>query len=653
MRRLPVALRYIFSVYVIGILFFFFFRLVLVLNNLHAVAQLPDKVSLMLQAFFMGFRFDTVISGYMLALPALILFVAELGRFLSRGLLLSVHIFICLLYIICFFGCAADIPFYYTFSNRLNITILNWTDSPKFMMKMVVQEWSYLAYLFMFLALSVFFVLALKKVYKKNVARLQATDLRKGFAIKLIASLVALGLLFLGIRGRVEKKSPIMIGTAYFSNYDFPNQAGLNPMFTFIHSWLETQKEENKRLNLMEDSVAIKLAQQELHIVPEKIDEISPIARTERPEEVPQKRNVVIVLMESMSAFYTSHAGNPNHLTPHLDSLADHGYYFNNFYSAGIHTFNGIFSTIFSFPALLARHTMVGTTIPKYTGLPYVMKKNGYETMYFTTHDAQFDNVGGFLKANNVDRVISSADYPANAVVSALGVPDHFMFDYSIPVFNSYYNQHKPFFAVLMTGSNHKPYVVPDGIPFKPKHTEVREGAVEYADWAIGRYIDSMSKQPWFSNTIFVFVADHGTWEDNGYPGLPGSLNHIPFIIYSPLLKDAPRVINNVGGQIDVFPTICGLLHFYYTNNTMGVDLLHEVRPYIYFSADDKIAVADTNMLFLWNKDGSEGLYTLKEQRKDILSAHLANADSMKNYAFSMLQTTQWLLMNNKTGPIL
>ena len=97
-------------------------------------------------------------------------------------------------------------------------------------------------------------------------------------------------------------------------------------MFTFIHSWLETQKEENKRLNLMDDTMAMKLAQHDLHIVPEKIDEISPIARIERPEEVPQKHNVVIVLMESMSAFYTSHAGNPNQVTPHLENLADHGY---------------------------------------------------------------------------------------------------------------------------------------------------------------------------------------------------------------------------------------------------------------------------------------------------------------------------------------
>ncbi|MGN6568714.1 MAG: LTA synthase family protein [Flavipsychrobacter sp.] len=653
MKRLPVALRYIFSIYLIGILFFFVFRLVLVLNNLHAVVQLPGSMSLMLRAFFMGFRFDTVISGYMLALPAVILFIAELGRFLSRGLLLTIHVFICLLYVICFFGCSADIPFYYAFSNRLNITILNWTDSPKFMMKMVVQEWSYLIYFFMFLVLSVLYIFIVKKVYNKSVARLRNTDLKKGFVVKFIASIVALGLMFLGIRGRVEKKSPIMIGTAYFSDYDFPNQVGLNPMFTFIHSYLETLKEENKKLNLMADSAAIKLTQHELHIMPAKYNELSPIARNETYEEAPEKHNVIIVLMESMSAYYTGHTGNPNQLTPNLDSLADHGYYFSNFYSAGIHTFNGIFSTVFSFPALLARHTMVGSTIPKYTGLPYVMKKNGYETMYFTTHDAQFDNVGGFMKANNVDRVVSSADYPADAVVSALGVPDHFMFDYSISIFNSYYEQHKPFFAVLMTGSNHAPYVVPDNIPFKPKHLEVRDGAVEYADWAIGRYMDSLSKQPWFNNTIFVFVADHGTFEDNGYPGLPSSLNHIPFIIYSPLLKDAPKVINNVGGQIDVFPTICGLLHFYYTNNTMGVDLLHDKRPYIYFSADDKIAVADTSMLFLWNKNGAEGLYRLKEQRTDILSAHIANADSMKNYAFSMLQTTQWMLLNNKTGPVL
>jgi phosphoglycerol transferase MdoB-like AlkP superfamily enzyme len=206
----------------------------------------------------------------------------------------------------------------------------------------------------------------------------------------------------------------------------------------------------------------------------------------------------------------------------------------------------------------------------------------------------------------------------------------------------------------MMTGSNHAPYALPKNIPFKP-HTDVRDGNVEYADWAIGHFISEASKHSWYSNTIFVFVADHGALEPNGSSGfgdMPYALNHIPCIIYSPVLTDAPRLFSQPGGQIDVFPTICGLLNLTYINNTMGVDLLSQTRPYMYFSADDKVSVADNASFYTWHTDGRESMYGFNNREQDILSSHRAKADSMKHYAFSMLQTTEWLLKNNHTGPV-
>jgi len=651
MIRLPFSVRYLFRIYCIGILFFTFFRLVFLFKNIDAVAQIP--VATMLEALYMGFRFDTVISGYLLALPFVLLSVLDYVHFLRQGVLLTAHIFLSVVYSIAFFACATDIPFFLAYNNRLNITILNWTDSPKFMVKMVATQWSYLVYFLLFLVVAIIFIILLTRIYKKFAAELKS-ELHKTKLSLLPISILIGGILFIGIRGRVEQKSPIMIGTAYFSKYDFANQSGLNPVFTFIHSWLESLKEENKHLHLMDDKEAIKLAQNDLY-VPLGSKYNSPLAHMVYGNMPTEKHNVIIVLMESMSAGFMRHGNNTLGLTPVLDKLADNGYYFSNFYSAGIHTFNGIFSTLYGYPALLARHTMQGTIIPHYTGLPYVMQQNGYETLYFTTHDDQFDNVGGFVTANHINRVVSTSDYPANAVVSALGVPDHYMFDYAIPIFDNYQTQHKPFFAAMMTGSNHAPYASPADLPFSPKHVEVREGNVEYADWAIGHFLSEASKHAWYNNTIFVFVADHGALEPNGADGfddMPYSLNHIPFIIYSPLLKDAPKLFTQPGGQIDVFPTICGLLHFSYINNTMGLDLLLQHRPYMYFSADDKIAVADTTHFYTWHTDGRETIYAFNNRQQDILQAQRGKADSMKQYAFTMLQATEWLLQNGKTGPV-
>jgi phosphoglycerol transferase MdoB-like AlkP superfamily enzyme len=287
--------------------------------------------------------------------------------------------------------------------------------------------------------------------------------------------------------------------------------------------------------------------------------------------------------------------------------------------------------------------------IPHYTGLPYVMKQHGYETVYFTTHDDQFDNVGGFLRANYIDRVVSKVDYPSSAVINTLGVPDHYMFSYALPVLNDYYKTGRPFFATMMTVSNHPPYEVPADIPFKPKHREVRGGCVEYADWAIGQFMKQAAKEPWYNNTIFVFLGDHGAWANDPYGGLHPELNHIPCIIYSPLLPDAPKVFNEPAGQADVFPTLAGLLHFSYVNNTMGVDLLQHTRPWVCFGSDDKFGVIGRGKLYVWYNTGDENLYTLGEKR-EVLAENRAEADSMRNYAFAQMQCAQWMQQQGKTG---
>jgi phosphoglycerol transferase MdoB-like AlkP superfamily enzyme len=600
----------------------------------------------------MGYRFDTVISGYMLALPLVILTLAEFGRFLYKGILLAIHIFICTVYSIAFFGCAADIPYFLTYNNRLTLSILNWIDSPGFMVKMVFTEWDYLIFFILFLVITAMFIFVITRIYRKYAREIAGKKANTRF-VMIFASLLAMCVLFIGIRGRVAAKSPILIGTAYFSKYDLANQTGLNPIFTFMNSWFESMKGENKSLHLMDDKTAIKLVKDYLQVP--KSNYASPIAREVHSDSASPKYNVILVLMESMSASFTRHGGCDKNLTPVLDSIADRGYYFSNFYSAGFHTYNGIFSSLYGFPALLARHTMIGATIPHYTGLPYIMKQNGYKTIYFTTHDDQFDNVGGFTTENYMDSIISQKDYPYSAVVGALGVPDNFMFNFSIGIFNRFNDLKKPFFATMMTGSNHAPYIVPEGIDFTPKHEEVRNGTVEYADWSIGCFLDSAAKQPWFENTVFVFVADHGAFDGAdtsvGFPGMPYALNHIPMIIYSPRLS--PRVINNVGGQIDISPTICDLLHFSFVNNTMGIDLLKDKRPYMYFSADDKIAVADTSYFYIWYTNNvPDKLYSFADKNTNIISKHRILADSMKQYAFSMLQVTEWMLQNGKTGVV-
>ncbi len=648
--KIPIHIKYIGLVYLSGILFFTLFRLLLLFTEIKQLQILPDKFTLISKAFFMGWRFDTVISGYLLFFPLLILSIASFFRFNKTFIYKFLHYIIFLFYVVAFLICAIDIPFFNYYFSRLTIVVLSWMQNASFGFKMIFEEISYLIYFFVFIAVCIAFYLVLLLIKKKMIVNVNTyfSNNKKTFYLKQFTfSILALAIMFLGIRGRIEKKSPIKVGTAYFSNYAFPNQLGLNPVFTFIQSYIDKINPENESLHLMDEKLAIKNANQFLNINNDSV----PFVREIKGNFNPIKANIVVVIMESMSANKMGRFGNTKNLTPFLDSIAKVNYSFDNCYSAGLHTFNGIFSTLFSYPALLKQHPMNGTVIPQYSGFSNTLKIFGYQNIYITTHDEQFDNVSGFLHANGFDKIISQKDYPSSQILSTLGVSDHYMFEYAIPVLNEIHKQNKPFFSTFMTASDHGPYIIPKGIDFKPNNKDIRDGIVEYADWAIRHFITQASQQTWFNNTIFVFLADHGAVVGSNVYDMPISYNHIPLIIYAPKLLKEAKAIENPAGQIDVFPTIMGLLGYNYVNNTAGIDLLKETRPFTFFSADDKIGCTNDEFFYVYRTNGSESLYKYKNQdTHDYLPQYKSLADSMKTYSFSMLQASQWMVNSKKIG---
>ncbi len=308
-----------------------------------------------------------------------------------------------------------------------------------------------------------------------------------------------------------------------------------------------------------------------------------PIARQVLPDSTGEKKyNVVLVIMESMSTAKMGRHGNTKNLTPFLDSISNEGYYFENIYTAGIHTFNGVFSTLFSFPAIYRQNPMKESTMFRYNGIGHALKKNGYSTTYFTTHDGQFDNIEGFLRANDFENIITLADYPSEKARTTLGVPDDYMFEFSMPVMDGLYDENKPFFVAFMTASDHGPYYLPEY--YKPRNKDIKDQMVEYADWSLRKFISLASEKEWFGNTIFVFIADHGA-PINAVYDIPLDYHHTPLVFYAPgILKDA-RSFDCIGGQIDVFPTIMGILNQPYINNTLGIDLTFRKQAiYLYKS---------------------------------------------------------------------
>ena len=278
-----------------------------------------------------------------------------------------------------------------------------------------------------------------------------------------------------------------------------------------------------------------------------------------------------------------------------------------------------------------------------YQGMASTLKKLGYSTTYFTTHDSQFDNVEGFLRANDFDRIISQADCPLEEIKTTLGVPDDYLFRYSIPVLTDLSKKNKPFFAAFMTASDHGPYYVPTY--YNPHSKAVRKQTVEYADWSLRKFINIAAQTDWFDNTLFVFVADHGAAM---YVHYDISLNyhHSPLIFYSPKNIPAKR-FTNIGGQIDIFPTIMGILKQPYTNTTLGIDLLNEERPYIVINGDDKVAALDNEFLLILKKDQSKSLYKYKSHDpKNYANKYPDKVKDMELYLRANLQTFQFIVQH-------
>lgn len=647
---LPAPVQFILLIYVRGLIIFSLFRIVFFVTSLSLMEDMILKAKILFNwwGFEKGVLFDSVVSSYLLALPALVLTVAWAAGHSNTAKLYRVSwYYLVVMYSLAFFTCAADIPYFHYNFSRLTAAVFNWMGTPGFVVSMIVQEPSYFIYFFLFIALLWVFVRVTKKRIQpffqneSNPAAVVRTPLF--YAKRISVALLFLFVVFMGIRGR--KQAPIRIENAFVCNYAFPNQLGLNPVFTLMVSYFD-------KIVLINEQEAITNVRAFFGTQHSGYE--SPVARQMIYEGEPVKKNVVLVLMESMSANKMGRYGNKLNLTPTLDSLARISLSFDRIYSAGKHTYNGIYGTLFSYPAFMREHSMSVLKVPYYSGFPWVMKQYGYSNTYFTTHFEMFDNAGGFLTKNYFDRIFAQKDYPKSKAHSIFGVPDHYMFEFSIPKIREVWQQGKPFFVTMLTTSDHGPYVLPKNIQFTPKPGAIQTQIVEYADWSIRHFLELAKKEAWYNNTVFIFIADHGGVVGTTPYDMPLSYHHVPLIIFSPdttFIK--PQAYDMTGGQIDVFPTVMGLLKLSYVNNTFGIDLLREKRPCIMFSADDKIGCIDPHRFYEWRQHGEESFYDYSTNNpENYLTAEKAKADSMKTYAMSMIQCSKWMVEHNLCGPV-
>ena len=291
---------------------------------------------------------------------------------------------------------------------------------------------------------------------------------------------------------------------------------------------------------------------------------------SENPE---LKKNVVLISIESLSADFMEHYGNTQKITPFLDSLATKSLMFTNLYATGNRTVRGLEALTLCIPPTAGESVIKREKENKNkftTGS--VFKSKGYSVKYLYGGYSYFDNMKDFYAGNGYEIVDRDNFTPEEITFANVwGVCDEDMAKKAISEMNKDYKAGKPFFHHWMTVSNHRPFTYPEGKIDIPADSKSRKGGVKYTDYSIMKFFEMAQKQPWFKNTVFVIVADHCS-SSAGKTELPMDKYRIPAMIYAPEFV-APQKFSQVTSQIDVMPTVLGLLNFKYQSKFLGQDV--------------------------------------------------------------------------------
>lgn len=283
--------------------------------------------------------------------------------------------------------------------------------------------------------------------------------------------------------------------------------------------------------------------------------------------------NVVLISVESLSADFLATFGNQQGITPNLDRLAKEGMLFTQLYATGTRTVRGLEALTLSVPPTPGQSIVKRPDNAELFSLGSVFTKKGYDVNYVYGGYGYFDNMNAFF-GNNGYRIVDRLAIPANRIPfeNIWGVADEALFDQALDEIDASFKKGRKSFTHVMTTSNHRPFTYPEGRIDIPSHTG-REGGVKYTDYAIGRFFDQARTKPWFRDTVFVVVADHCA-SSAGKTELPVARYHIPLIVYSPA-HIKPVKVDRLASQIDVGPTLLGLLNFDYETRFLGHDVLH------------------------------------------------------------------------------
>lgn len=418
---------------------------------------------------------------------------------------------------------------------------------------------------------------------------------------KVIWSVVLVGVNFLILRGTLSP-DPISQRAGYFSDNQLLDLSAQNTEWNLFNNVFENlRKPYNPYMYLPADE-AKRLVTEAYKTTK---DTTVRILNTDKP-------NIVIIQLESFTADLIESLGGEKGDAPNFEKFIQEGVLFNNIYSAGDRTDKGIIAILSGFPSQAIRTIVIDTT--KQRKLPSLMtefKNAGYTTSYFYGGDAGYMNFDTYMNDHHVDHIIDRHTMRPGEVGSTWGAFDNVLFDKHIAFVKK---QTKPFFSLLQTSTNHEPFVLPvkSHFPGKDVANQFRSTAW-FTDSCLNAYFEQAKKQPWYKNTLYILVADHGhRLPKSTAQAYDPQKYHIPLLFFGDVIKPEFRgkAINHLGNQIDIAATILGQLNMPAQKFEWSKNILNPYAPaFTFFDWDNGFGYITPEQGVSYDNQGRRRIY--------------------------------------------
>ncbi len=616
------------------------------------------------QALYIGMKFDLRLALLVL-LPLLLLgwiptihpIETDLGLKLWRGYLLLATLALILFYLL-------DFGHYAYLHTRVDNSVLRFFADPLISAEMVWESYPVVSGALLLIMTMLLLNWGLNRLIDHflHVHYIACFGWRKA----LLNTFIGFVVLF-AIYGKFSYY-PLRWSDAFFSTHSFASSVATNPAIYFYYTYHNgglpyDAKATRKFYPMLAEYLGIDQPDAEKLNFARKV---TPVGHPDKPY------NIVVVILESFAAYKSGLSGNPLHPTPYFDEVANNGLYYKNYYAPVTGTARSVFCALTGIPDVQLGNT-TSSRNPTIVDQHMLMNDfDGYEKYYFLGGSASWGNIRGLL-GNNIRglNIYEEGSYESPRV-DVWGLSDLDLFKEAHKVLQ---HEKKPFFAVIQTSGNHRPYTIPeDRNGFELKHVPQAElkkygfeseeefNSYRFMDHSIGYFMQKVKEAGYFDNTVFAFFGDHGiagnagehTYKADTQLGL--GKNRVPFVIYSPELIPQGKVLDTVASETDVMTSLASLTGHEHINTTLGRDLFNPAFDkdrnafIISPAATTTIGVVNQDYYYTMPVTAKQGtLHRLNsdEPRQDVSAEQPQQAEKMRELTRALYEAARYISNHN------